>query len=122
VVVVTCEVPANNIVSYGKKPPERAIGTFDSWFFTNSRHPLMGTSGRIASAPCLTALEAARVDVFATVKQRPEEADFGLGWRKLIHAGGLRQSYSDRYVHEHILQLHHLRTPTRKQLQGPLAG
>ena len=93
-------MPANNIVSDGKKSLVGSSRTFDSRFFADSGDPLMGTGGRVAGKSrgpqrrrsALSAFEAARMDVFATVKQGAEEADFCLSGRKLIHARGLRQS------------------------------
>ena len=73
----------------------------------------MGASGRIAGKSrgpqrwrsALQALEAARVGVFAALKKGAEEADFPVSGRKLIHAVGLRQSYSDRCIHNNVLRL-----------------
>jgi hypothetical protein len=90
-VIVTGEVPANHLVSNGKKTPVGAFRTFDSRLFANSLDPLMGTSGRVAGPACLAALEAARVDVFSSVKEGAEKSDFGLGGGKLIHAGELQE-------------------------------
>jgi hypothetical protein len=90
-VVVAGEVPANHLVSYGKKTPVGAFRTSDSRFFADSRRPLIGTRRRIAGPACLTAFEAARVDVFSSAKEGAEEANFGLSGGKLIHAGGLQE-------------------------------
>ena len=39
----------------------------------------VGDPCRVADPACLAALEAARIDIFSSVKQRTEEVEFGLG-------------------------------------------
>ena len=72
----------------------------------------MGTSRRIAGPACLAALEAARLDIFSSVKQRTEEGDFGLGGRTLIHANLLQRGQSDKRLHKHILHLDPRKAPS----------
>jgi hypothetical protein len=78
-VVLTPQMPANHIVIYGKKTLVGTLGTFDPWFFADALDPLIATHWRIASPARLAAFEATRVNIFASMKQRTEEGDFGLG-------------------------------------------
>ena len=85
-VVMTLQMPANHIVSYGKKTLVGTFGTFDPWFFADALDPFITTHRRIAGPASLAAFEATRVNIFASMKQRTEEGDFGLGGGMLIHA------------------------------------
>jgi len=78
-VVLTPQMPANYIVTYGKKTLVGALGTFDPWFFADALDPFIATHWRIAGPARLAAFEATRVNIFASMKQRTEEGDFGLG-------------------------------------------
>jgi hypothetical protein len=78
-VVPTPQMPTNYLVRYGKKTLVRAFGTFDPWFFADALHPLITTHRRVAGSASFAAFEATRVNIFPSMKQRPEESDFGLG-------------------------------------------
>jgi hypothetical protein len=73
-IVPTREMPAEHLISYGKKTRVGAFGTFDSRFFADSRDPLIGARRRIAGPASLSAFETARIDIFASVKQRGRAA------------------------------------------------
>jgi hypothetical protein len=53
-----------------------------------------------------------RVNIFASMKQRAEEGDFGLGGRMLIHASLVQDRQSDNGVHDPILHLHLRKAPS----------
>jgi hypothetical protein len=79
-------MPVNHFVGNGKKTPVRAFRTFDSGLFADSLDPFIATHRRIAGPARLAAFKATRIDIFASMKQRSEESDFGLGGGTLIHA------------------------------------
>ena len=106
VVILTPQMPANYIVSYGKKTLVRTFGTFDLWFFADALGPFIATHWRIAGPARLAAFETARVNILAPTKQGSEEGDFGLGGRSLIHATLRQVRKSDRCIHNPILHLH----------------
>jgi len=107
-VVLTSQVPAKRIISYGKKTLVGAFGTFDSGLFADSLDPFITTHRRIARPARLAAFEPPRVNIFAPTKQETEEGDFGLSGGTLIHANVRQVSKSDRCVHNPIL---HSRLP-----------
>ena len=77
-VVLTPQMPPNRIVSYGKKTLVGAFGTFDSGLFADSLNPFITTYRRISCPARLAAFEAARVNIFASAKQRSEKCDFDI--------------------------------------------
>jgi hypothetical protein len=56
--------------------------------------------------------EATRVNIFASMKQRAKEGDFGLGGGMLIHASLVQDRQSDKGAHDLILHLHPCKAPS----------
>ncbi len=106
IIVLTPQMPPNRIVSYGKKTLVGAFGTFDSGLFADSLHPFITTHRRITCPARLAAFEAARVNIFASAKQRSVECDFDISRGSLIYATLWQDKLSDRCVHKPILHLH----------------
>ena len=79
VVVMAAKMPSNYFVGYGKKTLVRTFGAFDSRFLANSPDPLIAASWRVTSPTCLTALEALRINILSSPKQRAEQSNFGVG-------------------------------------------
>ncbi len=105
-VVLTPQMPPNRIVSYGKKTLVGAFGTFDSGLFADSLNPFITTHRRISCPARLAAFEAARVNIFASAKQRSVKCDFDISRGSLIYPTLWQDKLSDRCVHKPILHLH----------------
>ena len=82
-------MPADYVVSNGKKPLAQAIGALDSGLFANPLYPLVAANGRISSFAGLAALKAARIDILAASKERTEECDLGFRRGEVIYVGWL---------------------------------
>ena len=105
-VVLTPQMPPNRIVSYVKKTLVGAFGTFDFGLFANTLHPFITAHRRITCPARLAAFEAARVNIFASAKQRSVKCDFDISRGSLIYATLWQGKLSDRCVHKPILHLH----------------
>ena len=103
---MTLQMPLNRIVSNRKKTLMRTFGTFDSGFFADSLDPFITAHWRIAGPARLAAFEAARVNIFASAKQRSVKCDFDIRRGSLIYATLWQDKLPDRCVHKPILHLH----------------
>jgi len=77
-VVTAGQVPPNYIVGGGKEAAVRAIRTLDSWFLADAADPLVRTCRGVSGLPCSPALEAARIDLIASSKERTKQRDLGV--------------------------------------------
>jgi hypothetical protein len=73
--VPTSKVVIDDLVGQRYQQAMAAVGTFDPGFLTNTRSPLVGTSGRIAGFASL-ALPSERISIGTTVKQSAKQSDF----------------------------------------------
>jgi hypothetical protein len=77
-VVVAGQVPADDVVGDREKASVVTLRALDARLLADATGPLVRTGRGVAGLASLAALEASRVDVFATPKQRAEEGDLVL--------------------------------------------
>ena len=73
------KMPTDDIVGDGQKTLVRTDGALDPGFLANARNPLVATSGRITRLASSATLEAARIDVVASAKERAKQVNLGAG-------------------------------------------
>ena len=78
-VVVAGKMPANDLVGDGQEVLIRTCRAFDPGLLAQARHPFVATSGCISRLAGLAILEAARIDIVSSAKERAKQSDLGLG-------------------------------------------
>jgi hypothetical protein len=76
-VILPGKMPTDDIVGDGQKTLVRTDGALDAGFHANARNPLVATSGRITRLASSATLEAARIDVVASAKERAKQVNLG---------------------------------------------
>jgi len=69
------EVPSDDVVGNGKEAAIGAFRTLDPRLLTDAPDPLIGAGGRVPAFAGLATLEAARIDICSTSKERAEEGN-----------------------------------------------
>ena len=77
-VVVAGKMPANDLVGDGQEVLIRTCGAFDPGLLAQARRPFVATRGRISRLAGLAILEAARIDIVSSAKERAKQGDLGL--------------------------------------------
>ena len=82
IVVLTGEMPANDIVGDSQETSVRALGALNSWLFAYALNPFVGADRRVSRFPGLSALKTTRIDVVSSTEKGTEKGDLGR-WQRL---------------------------------------
>ena len=83
-IILAGKMPANHIVGDGKEAAMRAFGALDLGLLAQAPRPLVGTRRLIAGLAGLATLEATRIDIVASTKERAKQGDLGLRRRTMM--------------------------------------
>jgi hypothetical protein len=78
-VVVSRQVPADDVVGDWEKASVATFRALDPRFLTHATDPFIRARGGVTRFAGLSALEASRIDVFSATEEGPEDGDLVVG-------------------------------------------